>query len=393
MSEEIELAIEAEELPKAQKEILMSATRMSTYLTCKYKYWCTYVLKYPRKSNVSFKLGIAVHGALAKAGEIYKDKEMLTANDIKKVKEEYRKIAAQEGIQNMSIYDDGIEMVLSRINEFGSGKIISIETNFRTTTPDGVTVIGAMDKVIELNPETLLVVDYKTSKYQMTSSELKSDTQLSMYDLVASIKFPDYKRIILSLDYLRNEPLYTYRTLKERRTFAKYLLAVYTEMMKLEENKAVPTINDMCNWCDHRDVCNAYKDSVLERSIFKKNLNEYTDEELVQEYVNVKNRSRILYEYETQLKTHILEKIRTEEKDLVGDNKQIYIKQTPMTSYDARTIFEHVPKQDFLNMVSMGKKSVDEYMREHPEIKPIIMSTAQKGYTSPFLAYKTIKGK
>jgi hypothetical protein len=149
----------------------------------------------------------------------------------------------------------------------------------------------------------------------------------------------------------------------------------------------------MCNWCDHRDVCKAYKDSVLERSIFKKNLNEFTDEELVSEYISIKNRSRILYEYETQLKTHILQKIKESGRDLVGSDKQIYIKQTGLTSYDAKTIYENVPRGDFLNMISVGKKQIDEYMREHPEIKPMITSSAQKNYTSPFLAYKTIKGK
>jgi RecB family exonuclease len=391
MSEEIEIKVEAEELPKAQKEILMSATRMSSYLSCKFKYYCTYVLKYPRKSNVSFKLGIAVHESLAKAGELYMAKDKLTANDIKKIKDTYRTVAAQEGIQDMSSYDDGIEMVLSRVNDFGTGKIVTIEDKFKTTTSEGVTIIGAMDKVVELSEETLLIVDYKTSKYQMTSNELKSDTQLSMYDLVASIKFPNYKRIILSLDYLRNEPVFTYRTLKERRDFAKYLLAIYQEMMKMDERKAVPTINDMCNWCDHRDVCKAYKDSVLEKSIFKKNLNEFTDEELVAEYISIKNRSRILYEYETQLKLHILQKIKSTEQDLVGVDKQIYIKQTGLTSYDPKTIYENVPRGDFLNMISVGKKQIDEYMREHPEIKPMITASAQKNYTLPFLAYKTIK--
>lgn len=378
-------------MTEGNNEMTISATRMTTYLTCKYKYYCGYVLKYPKKSNASFKLGIAVHGALAKAGTIYKDKEVLTANDIKKIKEEYRKLAAQEGIQNMTVYDEGLGMVLSKINEFGTGKIVSIENNFRTTTPDGITIIGAMDKVVELTPETLLIVDYKTSKYQLTAPELKSDIQLSMYDLVASIKFPEYKRIILSLDYLRHDPSYTYRTLKERRDFAKYLTAIYTEMIKLSEDKAKPSINDMCNWCDFRDSCPAYKNSVAEKSIFKKNLNEYTDEELVEEYVNIKNKSRILYEYETQLKAHILEKIKADEADLIGGGKQIYIKQTPMTTYDAKTIFDNVPKQDFLNMANVGKRQVDEYIREHPEVKPIIMSTVQKSYTSPFLAYKILK--
>jgi RecB family exonuclease len=375
------------------KQIFMSATRMSTYLTCKWKYWCGYVLHLPRKDNVSFKLGIAVHESLAKAGDIWKKKEQFTASDIRCIKDEYRKIAAREGIQNMMLYDDGLEMVLNRIDSFNLGNIITVEDNFKVTTSEGVVIIGAMDKVLELNEETILVVDYKTSKYFLTSDELKADIQLSIYDLVASIKFPEYKRIILSLDYLRSEPVYTYRTIKERRTFDKYLLAVYNEMIKLEEKDAKPAINDMCNWCDFKDSCPAYKDSVVKKSIFKKNLNEYDNDELVAEYLDVKNKARILYEYEKQLKTHIMQKIDEEESDLIGNGKQMYIKQNGKVSYDTATISKHVPKKDFLKMVTVGKKYVDEYLRMHPEVRPLVMETAQKSFTSPFLAYRTLKKK
>ncbi|RLI66487.1 MAG: hypothetical protein DRO67_01015 [Candidatus Asgardarchaeum californiense] len=375
------------------KQIFMSATRMSTYLTCKWKYWCGYVLHLPRKDNVSFKLGIAVHESLAKAGEIWKKKERFMASDIRRIKDEYRKIAAREGIQNMSIYDDGLEMVLNRVDSFDAGTIITVEDRFKVTTPDGVIIIGAMDKVLELNDESLLVVDYKTSKYFLTPDELKADIQLSIYDLVASLKFPDYKRIILSLDYLRGEPVYTYRTVKERRTFAKYLLAVHNEMLKLEEKDARPTINDMCNWCDFKDSCSAYKDSVVEKSIFKKNLNEYDNDELVAEYLDVKNKARILYEYEKQLKTHIIQKINEEESDLIGSGKLMYIKQNGKVTYDPATIAKQVPKADFIKMVTVRKKFVDEYLRAHPEVRPLVMETARKNFTSPFLAYRTLKKK
>lgn len=375
-----------------QREISMSATRMSTYLTCKWKYYCGYVLKLPKKANASFKLGIAVHESLAKAGEIWMEKGKFTADDIRVIKDEYRTVAAREGLQNMSIYDDGLEMVLNKLDGFDVGKIVTIEDSFKVATPDGVTIIGAMDRVVELDEDTVLIMDYKTSKYHLTQDELKSDIQLSMYDLVGSIKYPNYKRMILSLDYLRDEPVYTYRTIKERQTFSKYLTSVYGEMLKIEEKDAKPALNDMCNWCDYRDNCVDYKNT-LNQTIFKKNLNEYSDDELVEEYLNVKNRSRILYEYEKQLKDHIFQKIDSTSTDLVGGDKQIYIRQNGNVSYDPATIFNHVPKEDFFKMISVGKKFVDEYLRDHPEVKPQVMETSQKNFTSPFLAYKTIKKK
>jgi len=376
-----------------KKPISMSATRVSSYLTCKYKYWCGYVLRIPRKANVSFKLGIAVHDALATAGEIWKKKGEFAAHDIRKIKETYRKVAAKEGLQSMSLYDDGLEMVLNRVDNFGLGEIKTIEDRFRVTTDDGIIIIGAMDKAEELDEDTLLIVDYKTSKYVSNADELKSDIQLSMYDLVASIKYPGYKRIILSLDYLRHEPVYTYRTVKERKTFAKYLVAINKEMDSLTEKDAKPAINDMCNWCDYKDNCPDYKNILSEKSIFKKNLTKYDKEELVKEYLSVKSKSRILYNFEMELKRHIIELINTEGQDLIGEDKQLYIKQNRNMQYDTATAFSLLPKQDFLRMAKVSKKQMDEYLRSNPDVRPKVMETARKNFTSPFLAYKTIRGK
>jgi glutaredoxin 2 len=249
-----------------------------------------------------------------------------------------------------------------------------------------------MDKVLELDEDTLVVVDYKTSKYVSNPAELKSDIQLSMYDLVASIKFPEYKRIILALDYLRHDPVYTYRTPVERKKFAKYILAIHDEMVKLEERYAVPNLNDMCNWCDFKEHCDSYKNTLSEKSIFKKNLSDFSDEELVKEYLNIKSKSRILYNFEQELKSHIIERIESSQEDLTGEGKKLYIKQNRNTQYDAATIFKLIPEKDFLKMASVGKKQVDEYLRENPEVRQKIMETSQSVYTSPFLAYRTLKG-
>jgi len=371
-------------------EIAMSATRVSSYLQCKLKYWCGYVLHLPKKENIAFKLGLAVHGSLSKAGQIWREKNNFTVDNIREIKEIYSMLAAREGIVNLSIYDEGINLVLNKIENFTSDKILAIEESFRVTTEDGIVLIGAMDKILELNPESLLVIDYKTSKYFSSAEDLKSDIQLSMYDLAASIKYPNYKRIVLALDYLRGDLVYTYRTSKDRLNFTKYLIAIRREMETLDERHAVPTINEMCNWCDYKDQCPAYKDmESLGRNIFKKNLNEYTDDELVTAYLDIKNKTKIMYEYEKQLRTHILEKINSTGKDLLGSGKVVYIRQNSNTQYSLQTLFDSVPSEDLIKLVSISKKHVDDYIRNHPDVRSKFTATAQKGYSAPFLYYKS----
>ena len=373
-------------------KIVISATRVSMFLQCKWKYWCNYILHLPKKSNISFKLGLAVHESLKVAGLIWQKKENFTSYDIRKIKEVYRKTAAQEGIEDMGVYNDGMLLLTSKLQDFEVGKIINVEDKFKVTTDDGVMITGALDKVIELAEDTLLVVDYKTSKFYYTPDEMKNDIQLSMYDVAVSIKFPNYKRIILCLDYLRGEPLYTYRTYKERKNFIKYILAVYHEMLNLEERKAKPTINDFCNWCDFKEECPAYKEAGdIHSKINRKNPEKCTDKELVKEYTDIKNRKRILDDYEKKLKLYIMGKIDRDQKNLEGSEKEVYIRQNPRTNYDPKVVYDTIPLNEFLQMVSVYKKKLDEYMDGMSSgDKAKIVESANKEYTNSFLAIKNI---
>ncbi len=371
--------------------ILMSATRMTMFLTCRWKYYCNYILHLPKKPNISFKLGIAVHESLALAGKIWQENEKFTQKDVEKIKDMYNTTAAKEGIADTNVYHEGMQMVLNRVNNFVNGTILTVEDRFRVATDEGIMMIGAMDKVEELSDDTVLVTDYKTSKYFETASELKSDIQLSVYDVVANIKYPGYKRIILCLDYLRGDPVYTYRTEGEREGFLNYMLAVYGEMMKLEKEDATPALNDLCNWCDFTDNCTAYQEALSSKTFIKKKPEEYDDEDLVKEYLDVKSKKRILDNREKQLKIYILSKIKSTEQDLIGQGKQLYIRQNPSTVYDPKTVHSAVPIEDFLKMVKVSKSGLDGYLVRCPAGRGKIMETAMKKYTAPFLSYKTLK--
>jgi len=371
--------------------IMVSATRLSMFLQCKWKYWCNYVLKLPRKPNLSFKLGLAVHGALFLAGQIWQKQEKFTAEDIKRIREEYSSIAAKEGIEDPVIYKDGMDMVMERLKNFVNGKIIAVEERFRVTTDTGVILIGAMDKIEEINNDTLLVTDYKTSKYFETQDELKSDIQLSIYDLVASIKYPKYKRIVLSLDYLRGDPVYTYRTVEERQSFLEYVTVIYNEMLKLEKEDAKPTLNDMCNWCDFTENCTAYQEAVGGKVFIKRKPEDYSDEDLIKEYLDIQSKKRIIDKRERELKNYILRKIESTQKNLIANGKELYPRQRLSTVYDPKLVYENVPLQDFLRMISISKKEADKYFEKNPAAKVIVQENARKSYTSPFIGVKNLK--
>ena len=244
------------------KEIKLSATRIDMFKECKYKYWCNYVEHLPTEPSPAFRLGLAVHESLELAGQIWMKKEKFTKADMKKIMDKYEEMAIKEGIEEMEIHKEGKRLVKARVNNFELGtKILGLEIQFGfrggedIETKDGIPLVGAIDKVVEIDEDTLLIVDYKTSKTAPTADQMRDDLQLSIYDLVAHQKWPKYKRIILGLDLLRHEMLYSYRTEEDRAEFEDHLKELHTQMTNIQKKDAKPLLNTFCPWCDFKEYC------------------------------------------------------------------------------------------------------------------------------------------
>jgi len=379
------------------KVIKISATRISSFLECKYKYWCNYVEHLPKVPSPAFRLGIAVHESLELAGKIWVKKGKFTVADKKKIMDKYVEMSIKEGIEDMSIHATGKELVKKRINSFDLGKILGLELQFGfrggedITTRDGVPLMGAIDKVVEIDRDTLLIVDYKTSKTSPTADQMKVDNQLSIYDLVAHYKWPNYKRIILSLDLLKNEMLYTYRTPEERAAFEGYLKEVYDQMVSFTEKDAKPLLNMFCPWCDYKEYCSTYEKACKKSNYKFLSATKLPEEELVQEWQDVKNIKKILEERDRELGMILIEKIKRENSNPIWGDKEVYIRQNARTTYDLSKIEQIVPHENLIKMVNLNKKAVETYANDYPAARDLIYSAAQVNFTSPFLATKKIR--
>lgn len=380
--------------------IRLSATRVSSFLRCKRKYWFQYVEKMPKLSNPSFKLGLACHESLELAGNIWMEKGSLSESDKKKVLDHFNKISVREGIEELEVHSEGRKLVKARIDKFGVGnRIISLEEKFgfpgskyeNLTSSLGVPLIGAMDKVVELDSETILVIDYKTSKTTPTTDQLKEDIQLSMYDLVAGMLWPEYKRVVLCLDMLKSDPVYTYRTPDQRADFNEYLVVVHDAMSSLTEDKATETLNVFCPWCDFKDYCKSYQTACSNNKYEFLPTSKLSDEQLIQEYQQLTSTSKILDSRKRELGMVIMEKIKASGTDLSGENQQMYIRQTARVNYDPREVAKIIPVDELSGMISLNKKAVDDYCLRNPRAAKHIQQSATTNYTTPFLAVKKIK--
>lgn len=371
------------------KEMYMSATRMSMFLECRWKYWCRYILHLPRKSNPAFKFGLALHDVLQFAGDIFKDKKEFNEKDKKNVLDFYTKVAAQHGLGDMGVYKEGLTIVSNKLNDFGEGDIILLEDKFKVDIGSGVITIGAMDKVCVIDNNTLLVVDYKTSKYFLTSEELAADIQLSIYDLVAAISFKgEYDRIILCLDYLRGDCVYTYRTDETRKLFLDYVVQVYEEMCTLKESEAKQELNNLCGWCDFSDSCEAYQKVVSKSGVDKLVVDKMTDAELIKAWRVASVKKKILDGYEYKLKNTLMERISKDLVNIEDDAGYVYIRQNKRKSYDVKKLSKVVTPNQLLKMTSVVNNKVDEFVSKYPAKKVLINDCVTTNYNKPFLASK-----
>jgi len=381
------------------KQIKLSATRIDAFLKCKLKYWFNYVDHLPKVPSPAFKLGIAVHETLELAGQIWKEKGKFTKTDKKKIIDKYVEVSVKEGIDEMGIHKEGIDLITQRINDFDHGKIIALEKTFGyndnksedIVTDEGVYLIGAIDKALEVDEDTLLIVDYKTSKTAPTVHQLKDDIQLSIYDLAAYKLWPNYKRIILSLDMLRSDILYTYRTEKERKEFSEYLKVIHDQMVSLKKKDAKAHLNIFCPWCDYREYCNEYEKACKKSDYKFLRTAELDNEHLIKEWNDVRSVKKIIEGRERELSMTIMDKIRDSDDVLKIDDEEIYIRQNSRITYNKDTVKEFTPYEEFAKLVSLNKKAVENYLKDNPAIKDKIEATARVNYTAPFLATKKVK--
>lgn len=385
----------------ASNNIKLSSTRINTFLSCKQKYWFNYYQKLPKVANPSFKLGLAVHESLELAGKIWMEKGKFTEADKKKILEKYDEVSVREGIEDYEIHLEGKDLVKKRLTNFVIGEeILGLEIKFgfwgndsgpQITSKYGVPLMGAIDKVEKYNDETVLIVDYKTSKTAPTQSQLRHDIQLSIYDLVARKIWPNFKRIVLSLDLLKSDILYTYRTDEEREEFEVYLKSIYDQMVSLKEEDVSATLNMFCPWCDYKDYCSTYQRACKKSNYsFLPTVN-YSNEQLVSEWESVKSIKKILESRERELGMVLMEKIKRTSENIVAADMEVYVRQNSKIDYDLNTVHSAVPAEDFPGLVNLNKRAVDSYIDLNPAVREHIVDTATTNYTSPFLATKKIK--
>jgi CRISPR/Cas system-associated exonuclease Cas4 (RecB family) len=209
------------------------------------------------------------------------------AERLKSAGDMYRLCFAQSSVL-ASRYSEGLEMVIDWVNrqDFTGREVLSTEIKREVSLaqfggPDVPFryIIDRMDKInvvktaSHINPMSIFssmvtpvagpvdeeydieVIDYKTLSRPVSPSDLKHMIQARAYAWVASLEHPEARRIWVTFDLLRHQPVGTVFERSELEDVPVYLVDLANRIMADED--APEKINSGCRFCSRKSVCSA----------------------------------------------------------------------------------------------------------------------------------------
>jgi hypothetical protein len=255
---------------------------------------------------------------------------------------------------------------------------------------DAPIIYGFIDRVeYDMDTDTLRIIDYKTSRIPLTQSEADEDVQMSMYALVARYLFPEYRRVVQELQYVRlGTPVRTSRTQSELDVFREWLISIFYKIKEDTAHKA--TLNKYCGWCNAKAGCVAYKELVNgEAEDFT--MDGLSDDELQDQLEKIAIHLKILDGRKKEIEAYLKDKLRSSDNiPIQTRNGEMFLTPNLRTSYDVESIIRLFP-DDFPRLLSPNKTEVDKLAKGDADIIRQLEQTSNKYYIAPTLRKKKSK--
>lgn len=115
-----------------------------------------------------------------------------------------------------------------------------------------IPVIGIMDLVIEEDPDTIHVIDYKSGEWTQNFEECREDIQVKIYSMACRKEFIDdvnnkgykYKNVILTFDYFTKSPITLAFTAEEDAATERWTAAKIHEIQNTNWIDRIVRTND-----------------------------------------------------------------------------------------------------------------------------------------------------
>jgi putative RecB family exonuclease len=249
----MEIKMEEKEL-----DLILSASRVSTYKTCPRKYYYNYIEELPRLNWDHLDLGTFVHGVLELFHENFRSDNDKKYNLNKVMKESFQKFRTKmekdKKLKDHILLEarDILKAYLRKIKKDGIGsKIISLEGEFELKLSDRYGIRGVIDRLDKDNDGVWHIKDYKTNK----NEKYMKPFQLSVYGIYLLDKYKNIDMFRGSYIMLRfDSMLISYNFNKEFIEKTRKSLIEYSNRIT-EEERWISKPSKLCDWCDFKLVC------------------------------------------------------------------------------------------------------------------------------------------
>ena len=285
-----------------------SHSQLSTYETCPHKYKLAYIDKIEVETEgIEAFMGSRVHEALEK---LYRDLKVTKLNTLEELLNFYRQsweknwndlIQIIRKDYNAEDYrrlgEKCITDYYKRYYPFDLGKTLGLEEYiyFPLEEEKSYWIRGFIDRLTLVDSSVLEIHDYKTSNRLPTKEDVHSDRQLAFYHMGVAEKWQGIQEVRLIWHYLTfDTEIHSSRTPEQLYQLRQATLEL---IRRIETDRHfLPKEGPLCDWCDYQGFCPKRKHLITVGSLPP---NEYLNEEgvvLVNQYVELKERKRLLNE-------------------------------------------------------------------------------------------------
>jgi len=157
-------------------------------------------------------------------------------------------------------FEDDLKIVKDTVDstefEIFKEKILGTEVKYTMELEGGVKARGVIDLVVEIDDDTLEIIDYKSGNSTLSYNAALTDPQMRIYAMVAKKLYPKYSTYMMSLYYVRKKKMLT--CVFSEKDDEKTLKAVQVHWRDIKANKNPyrPSRSFwLCNFCVGYDRC------------------------------------------------------------------------------------------------------------------------------------------
>jgi RecB family exonuclease len=247
-----------------------SHSKIETFENCKLRYKYRYIDKIipDVPKSIEAHLGSAVHKALEELYIKVMQKEIPTVDMlIKWYSDEWESTFTKEiSIVSKSMtlkdyFNRGVEFLINYYLKHQPFKdnTIGTEEKVEINLDEEKKLIGYIDRLVHnIEKNEIEIHDYKTSGSSFAKQKIENGRQLALYALAMKEKFGKEKNISMVWHFLAHD--------------TKTVIPISNERLELIKNETINLINEiqntkvfpptksfLCNWCEYRKMCEAWK--------------------------------------------------------------------------------------------------------------------------------------